>query len=100
LNVYLTENIRLTQEFLVERLPKIRLVEPQGTYLLWLDFSDYGLSQADLDRRITEGSKLWLSSGTIFGAEGNGFQRINIACPRAILIEALGRLEKEFSPLT
>jgi len=96
LNTYLAENIRLTQEFLATQLPKVKLIEPEGTYLLWLDFSEYGLTQTELDRRVTEGAKLWLNSGTIFGSEGKGFQRINIACPRAILMDALGKLEKEF----
>jgi len=96
LQAYLLENIRITREFLTTRMPKIRLVEPEGTYLLWLDFSRFGLTQNELDRRITEGAKLWLSSGTIFGADGQGFQRINIACPKATLIDALGRLETEF----
>ena len=96
LKAYLMENIRLIQEFLAARLPKVRLVEPQGTYLLWLDFSEYGLTQSELDRRITEGAKLWLNSGTMFGAEGKGFQRINIACPKSLLMEALEKLEKEF----
>jgi cystathionine beta-lyase len=96
LNAYLIENIRLMREFLAARLPKIRLVEPEGTYLVWLDFSEYGITQEELDRRLTEGAKLWLDSGAMFGAEGRGFQRINIACPRAVLIDALGRLEREF----
>ncbi|MCL2003982.1 MAG: pyridoxal phosphate-dependent aminotransferase [Oscillospiraceae bacterium] len=96
LKAYLTANIRLVREFLAERLPKVRLVEPEGTYLLWLDFSEYGFTQDELDRRVTEGAKLWLNSGTIFGAEGEGFQRINIACPRAVLADALDRLEKAF----
>ena len=97
LQAYLLQNIRILREFLSERLPEIRLMEPEGTYLLWLDFSRYGLPQNELDRRITEGAKLWLSSGTTFGADGKGFQRLNIACPSAVLIEALTRLEKEFS---
>ena len=96
LKTYLQENIRLLREFIAERLPKIKLVEPESTYLLWLDFSEYGLTQAELDRRITDGARLWLNSGTIFGSDGTGFQRINIACRRATLIEALERLEKEF----
>ena len=83
-------------EFLAAKLPKIKLVEPESTYLVWLDFSEYGLSQEELDRRITEGARLWLSSGTIFGAEGKGFQRMNIACPRATLMDAMERLHKEF----
>jgi cystathionine beta-lyase len=93
---YLQENIRYTQAFLSGNLPKVRLAEPQGTYLLWLDFSAYGLAQAELDRRITEDAGLWLSSGTAFGTDGEGFQRINIACPRRTLETALARLAKAF----
>ncbi len=97
LKMYLEGNIALVREFLAARLPKVRLVDPQAMYLLWLDFSAYGLPQAELDRRVTEGAKLWLNGGTMFGAGGEGFQRINIACPRAMLREALERLEKAFA---
>ncbi len=93
---YLQENIRYTQAFLSERLPKVRLIEPQGTYLLWLDFSAYSLTQTEIDRRITEDAGLWLSSGTVFGTDGEGFQRINIACPKETLETALARLAKAF----
>jgi cystathionine beta-lyase len=96
LKTYLWENIRLAREFLAERIPKIRLVEPQAMYLLWLDFSEYGLPQDELNRRVTEGAKLWLNNGTMFGGDGKNFQRINIACPRAVLKDALSRLENEF----
>ena len=96
LKKYLLENIRVIRENLRERLPRIKFVDVEGTYLPWLDFSEYGLSQNELDRRLTEGAKLWLNSGTIFGPDGKGFQRINIACPRKVLIDALARLEKEF----
>ena len=94
LRLYLTENIQLVREFLSERFPKVKLIEPEGTYLLWLDFSQYRLSQDELDRRIVEDAKLWLDSGTMFGTEGVGFQRINIACPKKTLTQALNRLEK------
>jgi cysteine-S-conjugate beta-lyase len=96
LKVYLEDNIKTVREFLAIRLPKIKLVEPQAMYLLWLDFSQYELPQAELDRRV-ENAKLWLNSGTMFGAEGKGFQRINIACPKSVLIDALEKLEKEFA---
>jgi cystathionine beta-lyase len=96
LKAVLAEHIQTVRAFLAERLPKLRLIEPQGTYLLWLDFSAYGLSQTELDRRIVSGAGLWLDSGTMFGREGEGFQRINIACPRATLLDALSRLEREF----
>jgi len=95
-NAYIVGSIRFAREFLTARLPRIRLIEPEGTYLLWLDFSAYGLTQNELDRRVTENAKLWLSSGTMFGQDGEGFQRMNVACPRVTLAEALGRLENEF----
>jgi len=96
LKSYLVANIQFTRSFLEERLPNIRLVEPEGTYLLWLDFSAYGLTQEELDSRVTKNAKLWLSGGTTFGQDGAGFQRVNIACPRATLAEALERLAQEF----
>ena len=96
LRAYLMENISLVREFLTAHLPAVQLVEPESTYLLWLDFSGYGLTQAELDRRVTEGAGLWLNSGTMFGAEGKGFQRMNVACPRAVLVNALERLRGEF----
>lgn len=96
LKAYLRGNIGLAQEFIADRLPEAKLVRPEGTYLLWLDFSAYHLPQAELDRRMSDGAGLWLDSGTIFGPEGEGFQRINIACPRSVVHEALERLGKEF----
>ncbi|MDR2650578.1 MAG: pyridoxal phosphate-dependent aminotransferase [Clostridiales bacterium] len=99
LKVYLTENIRFVREFLNARLPKIHLAEPEGTYLLWLDFKNYGLSQDELDKRVIYEARLWLDSGTMFGREGEGFQRINAACPRATLEKALNRLERTFGGL-
>lgn len=96
LKEYLTGNIGITRKFISERLPRIHLVEPQGTYLLWLDFSAYGFSQEMLDRLIVQEAGLWLDTGTMFGKEGEGFQRINIACPRTTLETALERLEMVF----
>ena len=96
LKIYLADNIRLTREFLASRLSIIKMTEPESTYLVWLDFSGYGLAQDELDRRITDGAKLWLDSGTMFGADGKGFERINIACPRTTLYSALYKLEDEF----
>lgn len=91
---YLQGNIALVREFLHERLPEIALIEPQGTYLLWLDFTRLGLSDRELRSLIRDRAKLWLDDGYIFGAGGSGFQRINVACPRSTLQEALTRLER------
>jgi cystathionine beta-lyase len=97
LNAYLFQNINETAGFLEKKIPKIKLVKPEGTYLLWLDFSSFGLTQEELNRRVTEGAKLWFNDGVSFGEDGKGFLRMNIACPRTVLRQALGRLEKEFS---
>lgn len=94
LKAYLKGNVDYVKAFLREELPQIRLTEPQGTYLLWLDFSSYGFSNAALKKLIIEKAGLWLDDGYIFGAGGSGFERINIACPRAILKEAMRRLKR------
>ncbi|MCL2023220.1 MAG: pyridoxal phosphate-dependent aminotransferase [Oscillospiraceae bacterium] len=94
LKEYLQGNIALVREFLAKRMPMVKLVEPEGTYLVWLDFSAYGLPQEELDRRIVHEAKLWLDGGTMFGAPGEGFQRINAACPRSVLKECLERLAR------
>ena len=90
---YLLGNLSLMRETFRTRMPQLRLVEPEGTYLPWVDFSKLGLSAPELDRFIVERAKLWLDGGTMFGASGAGFQRFNIAVPRSVLREALGRLE-------
>ncbi len=94
LKTYLAGNLEFIRTFLNERLPRIRLVEPQGTYLVWLDFSDLGLSEQELEDLVSNRAKLWLDNGLMFGEEGKGFQRINIACPRQLLEKALTQLEK------
>ena len=92
LKAHLKENLDFLRSFLAERLPRVRLIEPEGTYLIWLDFSDYGYSDDELDERIAQKAKVWLDRGTMFGPEGNQYQRINIATPRALLKEALERI--------
>ncbi|MDO5100977.1 MAG: MalY/PatB family protein [Eubacteriales bacterium] len=88
---YLKGNIEFVRSFLVQRLPQAKLIEPQGTYLLWLDLRAYGDSDT-VDRHIVQEAKLWLDRGEMFGACGAGFQRINVACPRSILAEAMERI--------
>ncbi|MEN8119174.1 MAG: PatB family C-S lyase [Bacteroidota bacterium] len=94
---YLQGNITLVKDFINKPGIKIKMEIPQSTYLLWLDFRDYGLSKDDLQKRLVHNAKVGLSPGELFGYGGEGFQRMNIACPRSILREALANLEKTFS---
>lgn len=91
---YIEENISFMKEYIRVKIPEIKLLEPEGTYLVWLDFRGVGLDSGDLDNLIVHKAGLWLDSGDIFGPAGSGFQRVNAACPRATLEEALTRLEQ------
>ena len=93
---YIEENYARTKSFLAAHLPKVQIIEPEGTYLLWLDFRAYGLSDEALNEKIIREARLWLDDGPIFGAGGSGFQRINIACPWATLETGLQNLAKAF----
>ena len=93
---YLLENINYLDSFLKERLPKIKLIYPEGTYQLWLDFNQLNLSDEKIEELLVNDAKLWLSSGSSYGTGGKGFQRINIAIPKEQLKVALDRLEKTF----
>ena len=90
---YLLGNLALMRETFRARMPQLQLVEPEGTYLPWVNFSKLGLSVPELERFIVERAKLWLDGGTMFGASGAGFQRFNIAVPRSVLRQALDQLE-------
>ena len=92
---YVAGNIEFTKQYVEENLPGVRMTEHEGTYLVWLDFRGTGIGVEELDTLIIHKAKLWLDSGKIFGESGNGFQRINVACPRSILQEALERIKKE-----
>ena len=89
---YLQENLAFARDYIANNLPGIHLIEPEGTYLIWLDLRELGLTEAEREDLIVNKAKLWLDSGAIFGKDGEGFERINIACPRATLQEAFDRL--------
>jgi len=91
--VYLADNMSLINKYLSANIPKIKLVKPQGTYLAWLDCKELNFSAKELDNQITNKCKLWLSNGRSFGRGGEGFMRLNAACPRSILQNALERLK-------
>lgn len=87
--VYLKGNLDFARDFIGREMPGVRLVEPEGTFLLWLDCRDLRISDDELDRLVTEKAKLWLDGGRMFGPCGAGYQRINMACPRTTLERAL-----------
>ena len=93
LSAYVKENIEFVKQYVEEQFPGVNMVEHEGTYLVWLDFRGTGLSVEELDDKIINQAKLWLDSGKIFGSCGEGFQRINVACPRKVLEEALERIK-------
>ncbi len=89
---YVSENIRFVKQYVEENLPDVTMIDTEGTYLVWLDFRKTGLSVSELENLIIHKAKLWLDSGKIFGKCGEGFQRINVACPRSVLKAALDRI--------
>lgn len=94
---YVRDNIAFTRQFVEENLPDVRMIEQEATYLVWLDFRGTGLEAEELDQFIIHKAKLWLDSGKIFGKSGEGFQRINVACPRVTLENALNRIRDAFA---
>jgi len=91
---YLAGNMAFLSDGLASRIPQIKLIEAEGTYLAWLDCTALGLTDPELDDALTRKARLWLSAGHTFGQGGSGFQRMNVACPRTILREALERLSR------
>lgn len=90
---YVKDNIDYISQYTKENLPGVRMVEHEGTYLVWLDFRETGLDEKTLEHKIVHEAKLWLDGGAMFGEDGKGFQRINAACPRKILVEAMERIK-------
>ncbi|MCK6257265.1 pyridoxal phosphate-dependent aminotransferase [Fictibacillus sp. KIGAM418] len=91
---YLESNLDYLKNFIKEKLPQIKVIEPEGTYLVWLDCSNLNMDHKRLESFIQDEAKLAFDEGYIFGKEGEGFERINIACPLETLKEGLTRLEK------
>lgn len=93
---YLKGNVELVEEYMQKNLPNIKVTHPEGTYLLWIDFSGTNLSDDEIINKLTYEAKLWLNSGIKYGKSGKGFQRLNIALPRSELQHALEKIKKVF----
>jgi cystathionine beta-lyase len=90
---YLEKNADTLVGFTEKRLPKVKVVKPEGTYLAWLDFRAYFSNAKELDDFFIQKAKVGLNSGKTFGRQGEGFARINLATQRSVLLEALVRIE-------
>ena len=91
---YIKGNVDFTETYLKEHIPAIKMIRPQASYLIFLDCRALGLNQEELNRLFVEDAHLALNDGTTFGKEGEGFMRLNVACPRATLEKALKQLEQ------
>ena len=98
LKEYLEGNIQFLKSFVNEHMPRIKVVDTEGTYLVWMDLQELNL--VDQKDFIVNKAGLWLDTGSMFGDEGRGFERINVACPRTVLEEALNRLKRAYDALT
>jgi cystathionine beta-lyase len=96
---YLQGNLEFMMAFVNERIPKLGIIEPEGTYLVWLDCRRLGMDNPSLRAFFREKAKVGFDDGYIFGPAGAGFERVNIACPRSILEEALKRIERAVNNL-
>jgi cystathionine beta-lyase len=97
--LYLQENLEFLKSYLKKNIPLIKVNEPEGTYLVWLDFRKLGIAYDQLETFLLEKAKVILDDGIKFGGGGEGFQRINIACPQSILKSALERIHNAIKNL-
>jgi cystathionine beta-lyase len=96
---YLQGNLDYLKEYMENEIPKIKVIDPEGTYLIWLDCRDLDMDNKNLSNFMKKNAKVGLEDGFIFGESGSGFMRMNIACPRSILNEALNRIENAVNRL-
>lgn len=93
---YLEENVRFASTYLKKELPAVHMCLPEGSFLLWLDFREMGLSHEEVGQVLISRAKVGLNDGALFGKEGIGFRRMNIGCPKRILEEGLSRIVRAF----
>jgi len=96
---YIEGNLEYLEQYVTEYIHQLDVIRPEGTYLVWLDCRKLQLERMELKRLMFEQARVYLDDGFIFGPEGDGFERINIACPRKVLVEALDRIRQAISRL-
>ncbi|MFY1047557.1 MalY/PatB family protein [Chryseobacterium sp. GP-SGM7] len=96
LKIYLNGNYQYLLEFIKKNIPEIKVLPLEATYLVWLDCNSLNKTSDELSKILLEEQKIWVNAGTMYGAAGEGFLRINIGCPREVLLEGLKRLKLYF----
>lgn len=92
--VYLQKNLEFLTDYINQNIPELKVIPTEGTYLVWIDCRELGLEAKELEHLMQKEARVALDEGYIFGKSGEGFTRMNIACPRSILEEGLKRIEK------
>lgn len=96
---YIKGNLDYLEDYLKKNIPQVKMIRPEATYLVWLDFRELGMNDEELKQFVLEKAKLGLNHGPVFGQGGSGFQRMNVACPRSIVEEAMERLNRAINNL-
>ncbi|MBN2173566.1 MAG: PatB family C-S lyase [Bacteroidales bacterium] len=97
---YIQGNVDFVDGYLKNNIPKVRMIRPEATYMIWLDFRELKMNDRELKDFIILKARLGLNDGPTFGPGGDGFQRMNVACPQALVKEAMHRLEKAIKSLS
>ena len=90
---YIEDNVDFAIDYIKNYMPQLKVKKPEGTYLLWVDFSNLNVDKEDLKNALINKGRIALSDGSSFGIGGDGYYRINLACPRSMVLEGLKRIE-------
>lgn len=90
---YIEDNVDFAIDYIKNHMPQLKVKKPEGTYLLWVDFSNLNVGKKDLKNALINKGRIALSDGSSFGIGGDGYYRINLACPRSMVLEGLKRIE-------
>ena len=90
---YIEDNVDFAIDYIKNHMPQLKVKKPEGTYLLWVDFSNLNVDKEDLKNALINKGRIALSDGSSFGIGGDGYYRINLACPRSMVLEGLKRIE-------
>jgi cystathionine beta-lyase len=96
---YLAGNVQTLENFIGEYLPKIKVILPESTFLVWLDCTEMGMNDKDLNEFFLHKAKVGMNPGIMFGPGGEGFMRMNIGCPKSTLLQGLNQIRSAFAEI-